>query len=264
VCYTACLLSRPGLLRIRQQSACCCTAHTKHVCAGPYNFSNLRSQVPSVMNAAPGDLPESTRAEKENPHSLDIQNSNAPNADSASVLNRIEQKFGIASGRPGSAKRKSECPEPDAGVPKRACVHGAMHPCHRCRQEKARSAPAQGQHADVASGAFHDRSAMVLAEVVPGLLPFNTQNFTQPLQLTQRSDPLPHTGAAPTQQKHLAKAVRMRKQKAPPHRATQVLNFRADRFLVQSESVPLCADASWWLFCRWQQMRTWTCGPQSG
>lgn len=212
--------------------------HFIYACAGPYNFSNLRSQVPSAMNdVALGNHPERTaqaQVQKENPQSVDFQLSKGPGVDSASVLNRIEQKFGIAGdrARPASAKRKSENTGPEAGAHKRACVHGAMHPCNRCTQEKAQSAPAQGRHppADTARGGnfFHERSAMALAEVVPGLLPCNTDNLTQPLQLTQCSDPLPHTGAVPAQRQHLSKAVRMRKQKAPPNRATQVSFFRSD------------------------------------
>ena len=63
-----------------------------------------------------------------------------------------------------------------------------------------------------------------MAEVIPGLLPLNTDHLTQPLELTQCSDPLPNASAVLPQRQHLAKAVRMRKQRAPPNRATQVLS----------------------------------------
>lgn len=169
------------------------------------------------------------------------------NPDSTSVLHRIEQKFGISNvpdkpdingdpsatrTRPGSAKRKCEnAPllEPDQNngpAPKRACIHGVPSSCTRCTLEKARSAPAptRDTNRDLNFSIFKDRSAMALSEVVPGLLQncSNTENLTQPLQLTQCSDPLPYSDAGPLQRQGLAKAARLRKQKAPLNRSTQV------------------------------------------
>ena len=52
-----------------------------------------------MNDAACGNLPESaarTLVEKQNPQAADPQFTKAPGPDSASVLNRIGQKFGIA------------------------------------------------------------------------------------------------------------------------------------------------------------------------
>jgi hypothetical protein len=239
-----------------------CDIHSIHVCAGPNNFSNLRSQVPTAMRDLTAvNLPSSTghvQPENKNPQLLNVRVSEGPEGDSAAVVNRIGERFGVVGDRtrPGSAKRKSESQHLDAeaAAPKRACVHGVTELCNRCTQEKTRSASVPGQQPDAAArdgNTFHDRTALSLSEVIPGLLPLNTENLTQPLQLTQCIDPLPQTDIAPAKLQHLAKAARMRKQKAPPNRTTQVCIFSYITFWECShrDVVRLFLGVTHWVLC---------------